>query len=98
MDVFSEVRQFQLDPNAHLRYDDYKEVAMSQEEFAEAMMKLLPPEKRIKDLSPEERLKGLSPEQRIEGLSPEDRLKGLSPEAEEQMLRLLQRSKRNKES
>ncbi len=80
MEVFDEIQQFKLDARANQRYVDYKEVAMTREEFVEAMMAFVPLEKR---------LKGLDLETRLHGLSPEDRLKGLSPEEREHLLNLL---------
>src|SRR5580658_7154191 len=78
-EVFNEAAQFRQDPDIGLRYPDYEEVVMSQEEFAEAMMQNLPPEKRLKGLSPRDRLKGLSPRDRLEGRTPRDGLTGLTP-------------------
>jgi hypothetical protein len=73
IEIFGDVKQFRQDQTARLRYADYDEVAMSLEQFMEALVEKFPPEIRVKGLAPEDRMKGLAPEELIEGLSPEER-------------------------
>jgi hypothetical protein len=78
--IHERIEQFRKDPQTALKYPDWKEIAMTEQEFTDRFLARLSPEERLKGLPPEELLKRVPPEERLKGLSPEERLKGLSPE------------------
>jgi hypothetical protein len=96
--IADRIEQFKQDPRVEQKYPDWKEIAMTTQEFMEKMLSRMSPEQRLKGLSwearlqglpAEARLQGLPAEARLQGLSLEDRLTDLSPEQREALKKLL---------